>query len=203
MSEGLVERWPRSLEVDGVGYEFRRMTAEDEAAVLEFARALPRHDLLFLRRDISNPKVMSAWVRDMQAGQIESLLALREGQVVGCSAVVTDKHGFSAHVGDLRVLLAPGERAHGLGRLLIQESFLLALSLGLEKLTTQMTSDQGAAVTVFEDMGFRPEALLHNHVRDVDGKDHDLVVLAHDVAAVQAKMALFGLDEAVGGEPSP
>ena len=47
-----------------------------------------------------------------------------------------------------------------------------------------MTVDQQGAIAVFESLGFRAEALLRNHVRDRDGKAHDLVLLGHDVAEV-------------------
>lgn len=191
-------RYPRTVEHDGVAYQFRPMTAADADAVLDFAGTVPRHDLLFLRRDITQPKVLAAWAKELEAGHIDSLLALQDNTVVGCSAVVCDPHGYSAHVGDLRVLLAPATRAHGLGRALIQESFLVALSLGLEKLTAQMTADQEAAVVVFQDMGFRLEAQLRNHVKDHAGNAHDLLVLSHDIAAVANRLALYGVDEALG-----
>jgi len=56
----------------------------------------------------------------------------------------------------------------------------------IEKLSVQMTVDQRGAVTLFESFGFKAEALLRDHVRDVDGKTHDIVVLGHNVAQVQA-----------------
>ena len=87
-------------------------------------------------------------------------------------------------------------REQGLGRILIQESFALALSLGLEKLTAQMTADQQAAIAVFEGMGFRAEALMRDHVRDREDEKHDIVVLSHDVADFQAKLEQYGLNEA-------
>jgi RimJ/RimL family protein N-acetyltransferase len=202
MSEDISARYPRTVEVGPDSVELRMMTGADESAVLDFASALPKHDLLFLQRDISAAPVMAAWVREIEAGHTPSLLAILrgkmggDGKIVGCSAVISDPHSFSSHVGEVRVILAADARTHGLGRLLVQESFLLALSLGLEKLTARMTADQEAAIKVFEDLGFRAEALLKNHVRDADDTLHDLVVLSHDVAAVQGKMALYGLDEA-------
>ena len=57
---------------------------------------------------------------------------------------------------------------------------------GIEKLTAQMTPDQIGSVMLFESLGFRAEALLKDHVRDRDGKTHDLAVLAHDVARIAA-----------------
>ncbi len=200
MTQEIAARFPRKVNAGDTSFEVRLMTPADETAVLELARGLPRHDLLFLRRDITNAKVTAAWAQSLVDGDITSLLALTGDKVVGCSAVVTDPLGFSPHVGELRVLLAADARTHGLGRQLIQESFLVALSLGLEKLTTRMTPDQEAAITVFEDMGFRAEALLRDHVRGDDGRTHDLLLLAHDVAAVQAKMALYGIDEAAAAD---
>lgn len=198
MTESIANRYPRTLELNGSTFKLRLMRPEDEARVLEFAERLPRHDLLFLQRDISKPRVMAAWVREIEAGHTPSLLALRGDEVVGCSAIVIDPHSFSPHVGDVRAMLALDARTHGLGRVLVQESFLLALSMGLEKLTARMTVDQEAAMQVFQDLGFRAEALLKNHVRGEDGVSHDLVVLSHDVAAVQGKMDLYGLNDALG-----
>ncbi len=193
-------RYPRTVQLPAGGsVELRLMQPSDEEAVLAFAGRLPRHDLLFLRRDISAAPVMAAWVREIESGHTPSLLALADDNIVGCSAVVSDPLSFSSHVGDVRVLLAAEERQRGLGRVLVQESFLLALSLGLKKLIAHMTAEQEAAIQVFEDLGFRAEALLKNHVRDQDGSLHDLVILSHDVEAVQSKMALFGLSDAFDG----
>jgi ribosomal protein S18 acetylase RimI-like enzyme len=189
-------RYPRTISSGGASFELRVMHALDEPEVLRFARALPQHDLLFMRRDITNAKVLSAWVREIGAENIVSMLARRNGEVVGCAAVVRDLRSFSPHVGDLRVLVAPSAREQGLGRALVQESFLVALSMGLEKITAHMTSDQRAAITVFEDLGFRVEALLRDHVRDASGDKFDIVVLSLDVAAHQAKLELYGLPEA-------
>ena len=189
-------RYPRTITSNSASFDLSLMHAIDEPDVLRFARALPAHDLLFMRRDITNAKVLSAWVREIGAENIASVLARRAGEVVGCAAVVRDAHSFSPHVGDLRVLVAPSAREHGLGRALVQEAYLLALAMGLEKLTAHATADQRVAITVFEDLGFRVEALLRDHVRDADGEKFDLVVLSLDIASHQAKLELYGLPEA-------
>lgn len=193
------ERWPRTLALPDGEVTIERMTAAAEAEVLAFGRTLPRHDLLFLRRDITEPRVLAAWAKDLEAGTIHSLLARRDGALIGCSAVVIDPLSFSPHVGELRVLLAPDDRARGLGRALVQESFLLAVDLGLEKLTARMTPDQTAAIAVFEDLGFRGEALLRDQVRDADGDKHDILIMGHDVLRFAAQHDAFGLPEAFGG----
>ena len=46
------------------------------AGILAFARALPEHDLLFLRRDITQPDQVDAWLRDTTAGNATTVLAV-------------------------------------------------------------------------------------------------------------------------------
>ncbi len=196
MSGLLDGRYPRPLEEGGEALELRWMRADDQAAVLRFAATLDDHDLLFLRRNIREPKVVAAWAEQIERGELLSLVAVHAGEVAGCSAIVIDPHSWSPHVGELRVLLGADFRSQGLGRILMQESFLVAMSLGLEKLTAQMTADQDAAIRVFQDMGFRPEALFRDHVKDAAGTAHDIVVLSFDVHAYQARAAQYGLDEA-------
>lgn len=190
------KRYPRSIEIKSGMVTVELMTPAAESEVLAFAKTLPPHDLLFLRRDITQPKVLSAWAKQVETGEITSLLARDEsGRMLGCSAVVRDEHSWSPHVGELRVLVAPAGKDRGLGRQLIQESFLIALGLGLEKLTAQMTPDQTGAIAVFEEMGFSAEALLKDHVIDQAGEKHDIVILSHDVASFQSKMQAWGITD--------
>lgn len=185
--------YPRMMETDVGEIELRQMTRADEEAVLAFARKLPTHDLLFLPRNISEPKVLSAWISEIERGAIISLLAIWGESVVGCGTVVRDPHSWSPHVGEIRMVVLPEVRGSGVGRVLSQETFALALDAGLEKLTAQMTVDQKAAIALFESLGFKAEALLRDHVRDADGKKHDIVVLGHNVAQFLAQMEAYGL----------
>ena len=189
--------YPRTIICNGTAIEFRHMTPADEAAVLDFARKLPVHDLLFLPRDISEPRVLSAWIKEIERGSIISLLAVRSGQVVGCGTVVRDPHSWSPHVGAIRMVVAIDARGGGVGLALTQETFALALETGLEKIVAQMTVDQQGAIAVFESLGFKAEALLREHVKDKSGRTHDLVVLGHNVAQVRAQMEAYGIPGAV------
>lgn len=193
MTNPFVRTYPRTTSCDGSDVEFRLLAQGDETAVLALAQKLSAHDLLFLRRDISQPKVVDAWMQAAQAGTIVTVLATRDGAVLGCANVVRDPLSWSRHVGELRVIVEPEMRGKGLGQKLTQESFAIALELGLEKLTAQMTVDQRGAIAVFEGLGFRAEALLLDHVKDRDGNKHDIVILGHDVAKFQAQMEAYGL----------
>lgn len=196
MSE-LTGRYPCEVKLRDAVVELSLLSAVDEKDITVFANELPNHDLLFLSRDIQEPKVAAAWLQQIETGEIVSVVARRQGKIVGTTAVVIDKLSFSAHVGELRVLVSPGARDIGLGRKLIQEAFLVGLDFGLEKLTARMTLDQDAAIAVFEELGFRREAMFRDHVKDRDGKKHDLLIVSHDVDGFFAHMQAYGLDEGV------
>lgn len=189
--------YPRTVATGGGDVTLRLLTPADEAAVLAFAQKLSAHDLLFLRRDISQPKVVAAWMEATRLDRIHTVLALRGATVLGCATIVRDGLSWSRHVGELRVILEPSSRGQGLGQTLTQECFALAIDLGVEKLMAQMTVDQRGAIGVFEGLGFRAEALLHDHVKDRDGRTHDIVILSHDVARFQSQMAAYGMTEAL------
>lgn len=190
-------RYPRHIQCGGSQIEIARMTSADRDALVAFSTSLPEHDLLFLSRDVTEPKVIDAWMRALDSGDISSLVA-RDGEVIlGHTAIFIDRLSWSRHVGELRVLVSPAGRGRGLGRALVRECFAQALEQGLTKLVAQMTTSQRAAIAVFEEMGFRAEALLEKHVADREGRRHDLVVLSHDVTAAAARNELYGLSDAI------
>ncbi len=162
-------------------YRIRRFRSEDRQAMQAFAAALPEHDLLFLGRDLRRPRVIAAWLTAIEDGWIDGLIAEEDGALVGTAALVRDPLGWSAHVGEVRLLVAAERRGAGLGRDLLQAMLRVASGRGVEKLTAAMTADQAAAIALFETLGFSTEARLARHVRDSAGGTHDLVVLAHHI----------------------
>jgi L-amino acid N-acyltransferase YncA len=174
------------------------MDGSDGDTVLAFARSLPEHDLLFLRRDITQPDQVAVWVQRVETDAATSLLLTNEsGEIAGYATVDRNDLAWSQHVAELRVLVGPDMRGHGVGRLLTEEAFRIALGMSVDKIIGQMTVDQHQAIAVFRSLGFQPEALLRDHVKDREGNKHDLVILSHDVAAAQRTMAAVGVLDAV------
>lgn len=186
---------PRQLELDGARVSLRPMEAGDRDAILTFARSLPTRDLLFLQRDIRFDKVVSAWIEQTgEGGSISSLVAMDDdGHLRGCSALVRDRLSWSSHVADIRVIVGIDSRSMGLGRLLAMHCVDQALAEDVEKLTVQMTPDQEGALRMFEELGFRPEALLRDHVRDAEGAIGDIVIMALSLARYSATRTAYSL----------
>jgi N-acetylglutamate synthase-like GNAT family acetyltransferase len=181
----------RTLEVMGLRIQIRTFTAEDADAMLSFARLLPPHDVLFMRRRISEPKVVAAWIKEAEAGRIPTLVAAKDGVIVGSAAILTDPLSWSQHVAEFRLVVSAEVRGHGVGKALMQESLKQAVSIGVDKLMAYLTVDQRAAIAVFEEIGFKPEAVFQAHVKDLQGNKHDVVVLCLDVERYMERMQTF------------
>jgi L-amino acid N-acyltransferase YncA len=196
MSSNEGRSYPRKVVCGDVEVELRMLTPADDAAVLAFAQKLSTHDLLFLRRDISQPKVVEAWMEATRHDGMLTVVATRGGALLGCATLVRDPLSWSRHVGELRVIVAASMRGKGIGQKLTHECFAIALEIGLEKLVAVMTLDQRGAIAVFEGLGFQPEALLRAQVKDREGNAHDIVMLSHDVAGFEAQRTAYGLSDA-------
>jgi GNAT superfamily N-acetyltransferase len=195
MSDKPEHQYPITADLRGTEILFRLSEPRDRDAVLAMTASLPPHDLLFLTRDLTRPEVVTDWLADPDATRI---LAFNGDRVAGYAAVHRSTIPWSRHVADLRVLVSADLRGKGLGRHLTQQAFAWCLAQGVEKMTAQMTLDQKGAISVFEGLGFRPEALLRDHVRDHEGQKHDLLVLSHEVAKFQAQHVAYGVTQAFG-----
>jgi L-amino acid N-acyltransferase YncA len=187
--------FPRKIRTADREIEIRPITINDEQAILHFARALPSHDLLFMRRRITEPKVVSAWLREAEAGNFPTLIATDGAKIVGCVAILRDSLSWSPHVAELRLVVVPEMRGKGLGRALTEEAFVTALDASVEKLMAYMTVDQRAAIAVFEEVGFTPEAVFREYVKDSQDQRHDVAVLSLDVTKYVGRLQTFGVAE--------
>jgi L-amino acid N-acyltransferase YncA len=168
--------------------EIRHLTDDDGAAVERFVDRIPDGDRTFFKEDVADPEVIEAWKRPGAA----RALAVDEGEVIGYAAV-EPLHGWSSHVGEVRVIVDPGHRGRGVGRALARQAVSEALRLGLTKMVVEVTADQDATVAMFRSLGFDPEALLADHVRDKAGELHDLLILAHSVEDASAALRTSGI----------
>jgi L-amino acid N-acyltransferase YncA len=180
--------YPATFSFSGEELTLRPVVEGDAATMLAFTTALPQHDLLFLRRDITTEDNVHAWIEDATAGRYQTVLALHESSIIGYSTVASEGITWTRHVAELRILVAPEWRGRGLGRLLTEQAFAAARQSGFKKMIAQMTTDQGGAIRAFRRLGFEREAVLRNQVIDRDGGLHDLQIMSLNVDAFEAKL---------------
>ena len=174
--------YPRTVKLDdNTEITLRLMTASDADRIMAFARALPEQDLLFLRADITDPRIVAQWVQNIAAERTVTVIAEAGANLAGYVSLHYNQVTWQRHLGEIRIQVGLPYRSHGLGRLLAGEIFGVARDLGLRKIVAQMTVEQKGAIATFERLGFHPEALLQDFVIDRTGRTHDRVVMSYDV----------------------
>jgi RimJ/RimL family protein N-acetyltransferase len=172
--------------------EIRQLQSGDRDALARFLRRVPEADRTFFKEDVDDPAVIRAWINPGPARAI----ALDDGEVVGSVSVVP-LHGWSSHVGEVRLIVDPGRRGRGIGGALARRAVLEALDLGLKKMVVEVIAVQEPTIAMFRSLGFEPEALLTDHVRDRGGDLRDLMVLSHSVEEQWSSMIAAGIADDV------
>ncbi len=169
----------------------RPPSTDDQAALDAFLSAIPEADRRFLQEDISDAAaVLERWHGDPSA---RHLLMFDGEEIVGMAAAIRGT-GWSSHVSQIQVIVASSHRRRGLGRILARRALVLALELQCTHVYVEVAAEQAALVAMFEELGFDPEALLRDFVRDSGGDCHDLMVLTHRVEDHEDTLTLAGLE---------
>ena len=179
----LTTAFPKTVTLrDGSRIAIRPFSTADRPQVCTFFERVPEDDRAFLKEDVINRAEVEAWLARLNPATETMIVADSQNGIIGTGVLARDVHGWARHVGEIRIVADPGTRRLGLGHVLAETIFALAVRLGLEKIIAQMMADQEGAIRVFELLGFRTEATLRNHVRDRYGHKHDLTVMANDLA---------------------
>ncbi len=168
--------------------EIKHLEPGDREALERFVARVPEGDRTFFKEDVEAAEVVDAWTRPGPARAV----AVQDGEVVGYVAVVP-LHGWSSHVGEVRVIVDPEHRGRGVGRALARRAVIDAVELDLSKMVVEVIADQEPTIAMFRSLGFDPEALLTDHVRDQSGSLRDLMILANTVEEQWSSMTLAGI----------
>jgi ribosomal protein S18 acetylase RimI-like enzyme len=177
----------------------RELSPDQVDALAEFFGHLPEGDRTFVKEAVDDRAVVAGWAESgsSASGHAPSRWVACDGtDVVGYVAVLP-LPGWSSHVGELRLVVAPSARGRGLGRLLAGHALKTAVGMGLSKLVVEVVAVQEGTIAMFNELGFRGEALLTDQIRDGHGELQDLVVLAHDVTAAAAALDTVGVTSGI------
>jgi L-amino acid N-acyltransferase YncA len=177
-----------------MNHEIREPVTEDLPQLREFLTAVPARDHTFLKEDPADPAVVDGWLQDRAA--IRRVALDSDGHIVAASALRAGI-GLTNHVADLRLVVGDAARGHGLGGALARHMLIEALKAGFRKVTVDVEATNTDIIEMFQRLGFQPEALLRDQLRDADGSYGDVVVLAHEVDEQWSAMSSVGMGEAV------
>ncbi len=177
----------------------RPLEKGDEEGLIAFFAGLPAEATLYLKHDVRDPEVVRQFVREQNPDKIWPILALHDGKVIADATLRMHVYGWRRHVGEIRVVVAPGYQKFGLATALIHELVNHASLRELRKLEAQILGNQTGARTAFERLGFREEARLKDHAVDHRKNTHDLIILTNTVDDLWAKMEEMIAD--IGWDP--
>jgi RimJ/RimL family protein N-acetyltransferase len=174
--------YPKTVTLrDGGLVAIRPLLSDDRDEVCRFFERVPEEDRAFLKEDVINRREVESWLDRIDASTETVMVAEAPDGIVGTAVLAREAHGWSRHVGEIRIVAEPSMRRQGLGHVLAETIFAIAVRIRLEKIVAQMMTDQSGAIRVFELLGFHPEATLRNHVTDRYGRKHDLLIMANDL----------------------
>jgi len=184
----------------------RPMLGGDGGRLRALFRSLPPAELLFLRRNVTDPRVIEAWEREVTDGTILTLLAERltagrPAAVIGEASLRRSDVPWTRHVGDVRAVVAPAHRRRGLGSALLREILRAAADADIDKLTTETLAEQRSAREVLGRLGFTQEGYYVGYARDLSGQPHDVVVMTY--TRPPRPGAVPGADDDAAGGPAP
>lgn len=171
--------YPKTISLrDGVQVTIRPMAPDDEQALLDFFLRLSEEDRFYLKDDVVAPGVIASWARQLDYERVLPLLALVDGRVVADATLHRRRGGARRHIGEVRVTVDPTFRGRGLGSAILHELLEYAYRVELESLVFELVADeQEEAMDAARRSGFVESARIVNHVKDMKGNLHDLVIM--------------------------
>ena len=162
----------------------RPMVKEDEKKLLQFFQKLEEKDRLFLKNDVTDPKIIKAWAENIDYEHVIPILAEIGDRIIGDATLHRITTEEPADIGEIRIVIDKDFRRRGLGKRLAKEIYYLALSMKMNKLIAEVVEDQDHLIKTCETLGFRRNKVLKDKAVDLHGEKHNLVIMTEDVDAL-------------------
>ena len=179
---------------DGNEVLIRELKKDDLDKSLAFFRALPKEDRAYLRVDVTKRDVVERRINAMESEEVSRLVAVVDGEIVADGSLERERQEWKKHIAELRLIVAHPYQRKGLGLLMARELFALAASKKVEEILVRIMAPQVGALSIFKRLGFHQDAVLHDYVKDIDGKKHDLILMRCDLESLWRKLGDFMTD---------
>jgi acetyltransferase len=161
---------------DGARVLLRPLIAGDKQALLDLFLPVPPEEARFMRHNINDPAVVSAWADHIDYDKIFPLIAVVGDRIVG-NATLHFFTGPYRHRGELRIFLAKDFRRRGLGSKMLQAVIDIAKRRSLFLLEVQSISEQVYEIKSMQRVGFQINCTFEDYFQLPDGELRDVVQL--------------------------
>jgi L-amino acid N-acyltransferase YncA len=176
---------------DGTKIIVRAMKYDDLELSLDFFESLKEKERRFLRMDVTRKENVKKRIEQIKSGQVRRIVATCKDKIIADGALELSHHGWEEHIGEIRIIVADDFQKKGLGMIIARELYLLAASEKLEEIVVRMMRTQIGAKKIFRKLGFHEEIILPDHVKDLKGKSHDLIIMRCNLKELWKEMETF------------
>ncbi len=192
MEKDIFSDYPKKIALkDGAELVIRKVAQKDFKAMMKFYESIPKTDRVFLKVDVTDEEIVKRWIKKMDYKTSGYALVAeypKEKRIVGAADLHLSPYHWMQDNGEIRILISGDFQRRGLGTLLAHEIFNIALRLDIYKVEVWLMATQLGAISLFKRIGFKKEAVLKDHVIDLQGKRHDLFILTNNVDSLWKKM---------------
>ena len=179
----MLDEYPKTIALDD-GFEFtlRPMAQSDEDKLYRFFVSLPESDRRYLRNETVDRVLIESWCRNLDYNKVLPILAENQDILIANGTLHRQTHGWSKHIGEIRMTIASEYQKRGIGNILTKEITYLARKLGVERLMARVVTSRAYVINLFELNGFKQIATLKNFVKSVvDNSYKDIAILVKDL----------------------
>jgi hypothetical protein len=169
---------------DGRSVIIRPIVATDFERSRAFFLGLDAAERRYLRRDVTDPRVVRERIKESQTYPVSRLIALHDNHIVADGSLEHERYGWGDRIAQIRLIVAPGFRRVGLGTSLARLLYVIAHEQDVARINVRMLRPQAGCCDIFHRLGFRQEFVLPEHVRDLDGELQDLVIMRCELAVL-------------------
>ena len=177
-----MSEYPKKAKLkDNTEVLIRPLDKGDYEKLLEFFQSLPNTDRMFLKDDATNPETIKGWFKEFNPDKVFPIVAVKDNKIIADGTLHRAKHGWTKHVGEIRMVVAPDFQNKGLGIILLDELFHIAMQRGVKKMMAMVAGNQNRVISAFEKYGFIREATLKDQIIDSTGIKRRLVIMTRNM----------------------
>jgi RimJ/RimL family protein N-acetyltransferase len=174
--------YPKEMTLkDGSRITLREIQRDEIDKSYEFFKDLPLEDRQYLRIDVTDKEQIRRRLDPGPFQCIWRIVAEKDGKIYADATVCSHATGWMRHTSEIRCIIHPEYKRKGLGSLLIWELFQRTLTEKAHMVFCDVMPEQKAAIAVLERLGFKLSMIRPNHVKDIQGKKHDLYIYTKNV----------------------
>ena len=177
-----MDKYPKELSLkNSKSVELRLLTEDDFDKLVDFFQKLPIKDRMYLRIDVMKRENILKRFGTIDYTNMFPVIALTGEKIIAIGTMFRSQFGWMRNMGELRVVVSPEYQREGLCTILTKELFFHSLTTDMYKIQAELMENQKSAISCFERLGFKKEAVLKKHVTDIKGIRHNLIIMSLDI----------------------